>query len=227
MKVMKANALIKLVAVTAALVAASGAQAQSAGQWTLKAGVNKLTPKVESGNVTAPALPNSKADISGDTEPILVVTYGITDNISVETALGLPYKHEIFGADAIAGTGKLGEVQALPPTLFAQYRFFDPKSMVRPYVGAGLTYAWFRKTTGSGALTALTNVGGPPTTFEIDNKFTGTAQLGVAVNFSERWFADLGVTKTWLKTKVHFSSGQTQDMKLDPVGVNFGIGYKF
>jgi outer membrane protein len=66
-----------------------------------------------------------------------------------------------------------------------------------------------------------------PTTFKIDNKFALTGQIGVAVSFSDRWFADLSFNKTKLKTEVNFSSGQHQDIRLDPTTIGFGIGYKF
>lgn len=224
---LRLNNAVKMLALAATMVAASGASAQSAGQWTAKLGINKITPHVVSGDVSAPALPGSKADINADTRPIFAIGYGITDNISAELHLGLPYKHEISGAGAIAGTGKLGTVEALPPTAFIQYRFFAPSAMVRPYVGAGLTFAYFQKATGSGQMTALTNTGGPATTFKIDNKVAGTIQAGVTVGFNARWYADLAVTKTWLKTRVNFSTGQTQDMTLDPQAVSIGIGYKF
>jgi outer membrane protein len=221
------NNAAQLMVMAAALAAASGASAQSAGQFTAKLGINKITPHVESGDISAPALPGSKADVGPDTQPIFVFGYGITDNISAELDLGLPYKHPIYGAGAIAGTGKLGTVEALPPTAFIQYRFFEPSAMFRPYVGAGITYAYFQKATGSGQMTALTNPGGPATTFKIDNKVAGSAQLGVAVNLNERWYADVAYVKTWLKTKVNFSTGQTQDMTLDPQSLSIGVGYKF
>ncbi|HZX29508.1 MAG TPA: OmpW family outer membrane protein [Telluria sp.] len=224
---MKVQSVFKLLALAGAMAVAGGAQAQSAGQWFGKVGINKITPVVDSGDVSAPALPHSKAAVGADTQPIIVGGYAITDNITAELDLGLPYKHELYGAGAIEGTGKLGEVQSLPPTAFIQYRFFEPKAALRPYVGLGLTYAWFRRTTGSGQMTALTNTGGPATTFKIDNKVAGTVQLGLAYNFSEKWFADVVFTKTYLKTQVHFSTGQWQDMTLDPKAVNFGIGYKF
>ncbi|MDB5754059.1 MAG: ompW family protein [Massilia sp.] len=221
------NSALKLLALAAAMAAASGASAQSAGQWTAKVGINKITPHVVSGDVSAPALPGSKADISSDTQPILVFGYGITDNISAELDVGLPYKHDIIGAGAIAGTGKLGSVEALPPTAFIQYRFFQPSAMFRPYVGAGITYAYFQKANGSGQLTAISNPGGPATTFKIDNKLVGTMQIGLAININERWYADVALAKSWLKTKVNFSTGQTQDMTLDPQAASIGIGYKF
>ena len=83
------------------------------------------------------------------------------------------------------------------------------------------------KERGSGKLTALTNPGGPATTFDIDNKFTYTGQIGVAMNLSEKWFVDATVNKSRLRTDVHFSTGQTQHMKLDPVAVVLAVGYKF
>jgi len=113
------NSLAKTLVAAAALACAAGASAQSAGQFTAKFGFNQLTPKVESGDISAPALPFTKADVSRDIQPVVIIAYGLTDNISLEGALGTPYKHKIMGAGSIAGTGELGTVEALPPTLFA------------------------------------------------------------------------------------------------------------
>ncbi|MET3132674.1 outer membrane protein [Oxalobacteraceae bacterium GrIS 1.11] len=221
------NNAAKLLLLAAAMAAASTASAQSAGQWTLKAGVNKITPKVDSGDVSAPALPGTKAAIGSDTEPLFAFGYGLTDNISMELDLGLPYKHTLYGAGSVEGTGKLGTVESLPPTLFVQYRFFDPAAKVRPYLGLGATYAYFQKAKGSGQMTAITNIGGPATTFKVDNKLAGSVQAGVTVALNERWFLDLAVVKTYLKTTVRFSTGQTQEMTLDPVAVGVNVGYRF
>ena len=222
------NSLVKVLGVAAALACASTASAQSAGQLTVSFGVNQLTPKVESGDISAPALPGTKADVDKDIQPVLTLTYGLTDNISLQTCLGTPYKHKIYGAGAIAGTGELGSVEALPPTLFAQYRFGAPTSQFRPFVGIGATYAYFMKERGSAKMTAITNPGsGIPTTFSIDNKFTYTGQIGLAMNLGEKWFADVTVNKSKLRTDVHFSTGQKQHMKLDPVAVLVAVGYKF
>jgi outer membrane protein len=224
----RVNNIVKMLVLAASVGVASAASAQSAGQWTAMVGVNKITPHVESGDISAPALPHSQGDVGSDTQPVLVFDYGLTDNITLESALGTPYKHKIYGAGAIAGTGELGSVEALPATLFAQYRFFQPSAMVRPFVGLGVTYAYFQKATGSGAMTAQTNPGSStPTTFKLDNKWTYALQAGVAFNFSERWFADVTFIKTKLSTDVHFSTGQYQHMKLDPTALLVGVGYKF
>lgn len=221
------NRAVQALTVAAAMSVAAGASAQTAGTWLFKAGINKITPKVESGDVTAPALPHTTADIGSDTKPIFTVGYMLTDNISADLHLGVPYKHTLYGDGAIAGTGKLGSSEVLPPTALIQYRFFSPTAVVRPYAGLGLTYAYFQKETGSGQLTAILNTGGPAATYRLKNKAAASLQLGATVAINERWFADVSVIKTKLKTKASFSTGQTQDITLDPLAVSIGIGYKF
>ncbi|WP_025916619.1 hypothetical protein [Herminiimonas sp. CN] len=58
---------IIVLAFAAAATASGTALAQSAGVWLLKAGVNQITPKVKSGDMSAPALPGTKADVRSDT----------------------------------------------------------------------------------------------------------------------------------------------------------------
>jgi len=91
----------------------------------------------------------------------------------------------------------------------------------------GATYAFFTDETGSGKLTALSDIGGPPTTFKLKSKLAATFQIGVVYNINARWFADGNISKTLLKTKATFSSGQTQELQLDPQAVTLAVGYKF
>ena len=220
------NSLASVLAATA-LITTQAAFAQSAGQWTAKVGVTKITPKVDSDNVTAPALPGTRSDVGADTEPTFAFSYSFTDNVALQLDLGLPYKHKIYGAGSIVGVGQLATVKVLPPTLSVQYRFFDPQAKLRPYVGLGATYAYFADETGSGQLTAVSDIGGPPTTFSIKNKLAATGEIGLIYNINERYFADVYFSKTWLKTQVSFSSGQTQQMTLNPQAVGISVGYKF
>ncbi|WP_256078032.1 OmpW family protein [Massilia sp. YIM B04103] len=222
-----AHVLAQAAILSAALGAASTASAQSAGDWILKVGVNRITPKVESGNVSAPALPESKADVAADTKPIFNITRMLTDNISAELDLGVPYKHDLMAAGSIAGSGKLGTSEVLPPTALIQYRFFEPNARLRPYVGLGLTYAYFQKERGSAQLTALLNTGGPGTTFSLKSKFAASFQIGASLRIDDRWGADIGIIKTKLKTRADFSTGQTMEARLDPLAVSLGVTYKF
>ena len=140
----------------------------------------------------------------------------------------MPFKHDIVGAGAIAGVGKIGEVRALPITVLGQYRFFEAKSPFRPYLGAGLTYARFYKARSTAALSALTG-GTPanPTTLSVKSKLAATVQLGASFTVSERWFVDANVTRTFLKTRTTLSTGQTLDAKLNPDSIGIAVGYLF
>jgi outer membrane protein len=201
--------------------------AQSAGTWMVKAGANQIAPQVKSDDLSAPSLPNSQVDVKSNTAAILTAAYMLTDNVSLEFFAGLPYKHDVVGDGALSGVGKIGTIKQVSPTLFAQYRFLEASAPLRPYVGAGLTYAHFYGEEGSGALTALTNPGGTPTTMSVDSAFGASFQLGLSYQFNEHWFVDGSVIKTYLKTTTSLSTGQSIDTKLDPISTNLSIGYRF
>jgi outer membrane protein len=152
----------------------------------------------------------------------------VSDNLAVDLPLALPFKHDIMGAGAIAGTGKVGEVKALPITLLGQYRFGAADAQIRPYLGGGLTYARFFKEKTTAAMTALTG-GTPanPTTMKVDSKLGATAQIGASVAIDARWSIDVNVAKTLLKTTATLSSGQTIDLKLNPVSFGIAAAYRF
>ena len=221
------HAHTRLALMLAALAASGAAAAQSAGTWMVKAGVNNIAPKVSSGNLSAPSLPGSQVDVKKATAAIATLTYVVTDDVSVEFYAGLPYKHDIVGAGAIAGAGKIGTVKQVSPTLFGQYRFLPASSAFRPYVGLGLTYAHFFGEEGSGTLTALTNPGGPPTTLKSSSAWGLSPEVGFAYQFNERWFLDGAVIKTFIKNHTDLSSGQRIETKLDPLSVNLSVGYRF
>lgn len=218
---------LKFVAAAAVALCAHGAFAQSAGAIMVRAGYGTIVPHTNSGDLSAPSLPGTKTEVGPASNIMGGITYMYTDNISFDVPLALPFKHKIYGDGAISGAGQIGDTLALPITVLAQYRFLDPKAQFRPYVGAGLTYAYFFNEVGSGALTAMTNPGGPPTTIKIDGQFTVTAQVGGTYAIDNHWFIDGFYNYTPLKTKTTLSTGQSVDVTLDPTSFGLAVGYKF
>jgi outer membrane protein len=218
----------KLSLVALALVAGSAAQAQSAGTWMARVGATGIYPQVTSGNLSAPSFPNTQTAVSNDWQLGGGITYMITDNWSVDLPLALPFNQTLSGAGAIAGVGAIGTVSSIPFTLLGQYRFGEAKAAFRPYLGAGLTYAYFYDENSTNTLTALSG-GTPsnPTTFSVQSKLAPTVQAGATYAFNERWFLDGMVSYTWLKNTTTLSTGQTQQMTLNPVAVAVAIGYRF
>lgn len=215
-------------ALLAGLLAAGAAHAQSAGSFLVRAGATDIDPHVSSGDLSAPSLANTQANVKSSTRLSGGLTYMLTDHVSIDLPLALPFKHEIDGAGSISGVGKIGEVQSIPVTLLGQYRFLDPGSAFRPYLGAGLTYAKFGHSKSTARLTALTG-GTPsdPTTLSVESKFGATVQIGASYAINSHWFVDATALHTFLKTRTSLSTGQTLDLKLDPNSFALALGYAF
>ena len=222
------NPIIKFPLAAVALAAALSAQAQTAGTWMGRAGATGISPNVSSGNLTAPSFPNTKVDVNGDTQLGGGITYMVTDNFSIDLPLALPFSSDISGAGAIAGVGTIATSKVLPMTIFGQYRFGEAKSTFRPYLGAGLTYAYFYDETSTFTLTSLTGgTAANPTTLSTKSKLVPTLQIGATININERWFIDAMVAKTWLTAKSTLSTGQSISVKLDPTTMSLAVGYRF
>ena len=218
---------LQIFTAVAAVCCASHALAQKAGSWSASIGFTQIAPSVDSGNLSAPSLPGTKVDVKNNTQPTGAINYMMTDNIALHLPLGLGFKHDIVGAGAIAGVGKIADTKALPITLIGQYRFMEANAQFRPYVGAGLSYVKFFKEHGTATLTAITNPGGPATTLRFESRLAPTIELGGVFNINEKWYVDLSYTKTFLSTRGTLSTGQTLDTKLNPSGYTFQVGYKF
>ena len=206
-------------------VAACGAQAQPAGSWMARIGATMISPDVKSGDLSAPSLPGTKVDVGDSTQLGGGITYMVTDNFAIDLPLALPFHHELTGAGAIAGSGKIGEIRSFPVTLIGEWRFGAANAQMRPYVGAGLTYAKTYRERSTGTLSALT--GGSPTTFKVGSKLAPTLAAGITYNVNDKWFVEGIVHKTFLKQTAKLSTGQSIDLKVDPWAFSIGVGTRF
>lgn len=209
------------------LAGTGAAFAQSAGTWTGRLGAIKIAPQVSSSDMTAPSFPGTKTDVGDSSQLGGGLTYMVTDHVALDLPLAPGFKHDLYGAGALAGAGTLASVKVLPVTLMGQYRFGQSSAKWRPYAGLGLTYAYFFDETGSGTLTALTNPGGSPTRISVESKFGFTYQLGMRYAIDDKWSVDTSISKTSLKTRTSFSTGQTLDTRLDPITYSIAVGMRF
>lgn len=225
---MKTTTRMHFLLVPALLLSAAAAQAQTAGSWLIRGGATTITPNVTSDDLTAPSLAGTKASIGSSTRLSGGITYMVDNNLAIDVPVAVPFQHDISGDGAILGAGKIGDVKALPATVMAQWRFLEPNAAVRPYIGAGITYAAFYGAKSTSTLTALTG-GTPanPTTLSVDSKWAVTLQLGVSVQLKDGWFVDASYTHTPLRTRTTLSSGQTLDATLNPSSVSIAIGIRF
>ncbi len=137
------------------------------------------------------------------------VSYFLNKNVAAELILTLPQSQAVTLNGAPFGTFK-----HLPPTLTLQYHFTD-FSGFKPYLGAGVNYT---KITADHLSTG----------YNLDSKSYGAAfQVGVDVPLTKQVSLNLDVKKLHIQTDVYSSGSKAGTLKLDPVLVGVGVGYRF
>ncbi len=174
-----------------------------------------VTPD-ESANIEAIG---GDVDISTTVIPELDITYFFTKNIAAELILGTT-KHEVSAINTAVGEIDLGSVWLLPPTLTAQYHFYNGN--FKPYLGAGINYTIFYGEDEGPVADNLT----------YDNNISFALQLGLDYTLNNNWFLNLDVKKLFLNTDVEVDAtsalGATvgADVDINPWLIGFGVGYK-
>ena len=109
----------------------------------------------------------------------------------------------------------LGAVRLLPPTLTAQYHFTDLGKW-KPYLGAGITYAYFYDSDHPGYGSV-----------KYDSTFGFAMQAGVDYKLKEKWYLNADVKKILLSTDVTVNDTIKAKAQLNPWVFGFGVGYRF
>lgn len=194
-------------------------RAQAAGDWMLTLGATHVSPNVNSDSLSQP-VPNSKVDLSDSTRAVLGITGMLTDNLSLTLPLTDRFRFDIRGDGGIRSLGKIGETDAQPITLLAQYRFGEPNSGIRPYLGVGAVYTRFQNE-------HLNPIAGQNIGLSLEDQTSPAAQVGLSFQFDEHWFMDANYMHAWIKTKASLSTGQHMDVRIDPDFYSLGVGYRF
>ncbi len=139
------------------------------------------------------------------------VSYFFNKNVAAELILTLPQSQAVY-----AGATPIGSFKHLPPTLTVQYHFTDFQGF-KPYLGAGLNYT---KITGDNVAAGA---------YHLDNNSFGAAlQAGVDVPLTKQVSLNFDVKKVYIKTDVYTAAGaNVGTLKLDPLLVGVGVGYRF
>lgn len=193
------------------------ASAHQAGDFFMRAGSATVRPSEGSDNV----LGMGSFDVDNNTQLGLTLTWMATDNIGVELLAATPFRHKV----GLAATGTLATVRQLPPTLMAQYYFFNSNSKLRPYVGAGINYTTFFDTdfNQTGRDAGLSDL-------SVKDSWGVAGQVGLDYELDQNWMVNMSVWYMDIDTEVKFkANGQQQniDTRIDPWVFFFGLGYRF
>lgn len=200
--------MLKHVLAAVLVVAGSQALAQDSN-WMLRA----RAVHIDTANESSPLAGAGAADrihVSTKTIPELDVSYFFTPHLAAELILTYPQKHDV----TLDGK-RIGSFRHLPPTLTAQYHF-APQASVRPYLGAGINY------------TRISRVKLLDGAADLEKDSWGLAlQAGVDFNIDARWSVNVDVKKLKLRSDVLLGGARASEVRVDPLLVGVGVGYRF
>jgi len=193
-----------------AAVAGTAAMAQSAGDFTLGLGLADVMPKSDNGHLDG--APGSKFDVKSNVRPTITFEYFVQDNLGIEVLGAWPFHHDT----SVSGLGKVAAVHLLPPTVSLQYHF-QTGTAFTPFVGAGVTYAWFFNTDDRGAAKAS------DLDLSVESKWAFSAHAGFDYAVSTNNYIRADVRYIDLSTDVRSHGDKIGTVDIDPwiAGVSF------
>lgn len=208
---------------TLATGAASGAMAQTGGDWQVArkgdwivtGRITDVSSRADDAIFTSGGVNTGlNVDVRHDVMPTLGFTYFLTDNISVEAIVGAT-QHQIRAQGG--GTDvAVHETWVLPPVVTLQYRPM-PEARLSPYVGAGINYMLFFEGEDRNGFTV-----------DLEDGFGYALQAGADIALTGPWTLNVDVKKVWFETEATINGGAlTSDVNLDPWVVSVGFGRKF
>lgn len=179
------------------------------GAWLVRARAAHLAPADKSTPLGGTGAADRIA-VADKTIPELDISYFFTPNLAAELVLTYPQKHDVMLDGAVVGSFK-----HLPPSLLGQYHF-NAIGKFTPYLGAGINF------TRISSVHLLNGAGG------LENHSVGLAlQAGVDFRIDKNWSVNLDVKRINIRSDVTVAGAVVSQVKVDPVLVALGVGYRF
>lgn len=189
------------------------ALAQSAGDWSLGAGLAYILPQDDNGTIQGTTTDIVVGDATGLT---LTGEYFFYENVGVELLLAWPFTHDI-SLDLPAGDTKVADTQQLPPVLSLQYHFNGTAGAgsVSPFLGVGVNYTTFFNTDTTGMLAG--------TDLDLGDSWGAAFHAGVDYKASEKDIVRVDVRYIDIETEAELDGQKLDDVAINPLV--FGMSY--
>lgn len=187
---------------------------------------------------------------------IFAIERALTDRWSVEFVLGNPPKHDVklkvenpqidasnvtpSVAQGAATNGLLSKLAAQngkvvatvrqwAPTVFFNYKFFEPSSAVRPFIGIGINVTRFKARTTAAGDTLYADGSKPE--ISLSDSIGPAAQVGVSYKLDQNWSLNASVATARVDNKLTIMtrSGLRQEssFRFNPTVYTATVGYSF
>ena len=226
-----------------ACLCSTTASAQTSADWlkgtTIRGGIAHVAPNSTATDAVGPFLPGPPSGVSLEVQNqstlFFSVARDLTPHVEVELAMGFPPTHDVTAKLApslpshvqVLNGQVIAKVRQVAPTLFFNYKFGDPGSTWRPFVGAGINYTKFDKRESTAAGNQLN---GGPTDIRLSDSWGLAAQAGVSYRLNDQWALNAAVATARVKTHLTATTaGQARkiDIRFRPTVITVSAGYVF
>jgi outer membrane protein len=203
------KSMLKLMVAALGLVGAAVPGWAQESPWLVRVRAVHIDPADKSDPVGGTGA-SDRLHVSSKWIPEVDISYFLTPNWAAELVLTYPQKH-----DVLLDGQRIGSFKHVPPTLLAQYHFL-PGAQFDPYVGAGINYTLISK------VDILNGAG------RLEHDSIGAAlQAGVDFRIDGKWSVNLDVKKVQIRSDVDINGAHASRVKIDPVLLGVGVGYRF
>lgn len=160
--------------------------------------------------------------------PELTFEYFFSDHISLDL-IAASTRHELAAEGTALGHVDVGSTWVLPPTLTLAWHF-RPHKRFNPYIGAGMTLAFFYN---------MQPAGGAVNKLDLRTTVGPAADIGFDYQLAGNWFLNVDAKQMFLSVPGRLNDGATNGVaapsgpsihvrdSLNPTVVGMGIGYRF
>ena len=237
----------KITLACAALVAASGAFAQKAGDNIVGIGLASINPDANLGVVTSTSasaasaaaftgqLKDASAKVGSETTISLGLLHMYTDNIGGEFTIGVPAE---FTQDLNTPNGSApshaaaAKMKIWTPTAVAKYFFGTAQDAWRPYVGFGVSRVSFHNVSTNATDRTVVALAG--TSADFTSSWAPVYNAGVIYNIDDKWsingsaaYIPIKTTATFMGPGMGVPVTSSGDVKLNTMDYVIRLGYKF
>ena len=233
------TSISKIALACAALVVASGAFAQKAGDNIVSIGLASINPDTSVGPLTNTGIAQSAvngatAKVSSETTVSFGLLHMFSDNIGAEFTLGVPpTMTQDLTTPATGAHPGAAKIDLWTPTVVAKYFFGTNQDKWRPYLGLGVSRVSFHNIKVVGD-TTVQHLGGGGASFT--SSWAPVYNAGVAYNIDEKWsiigsvaYIPVSTTATFVGNPSSTSAygTTTGDVKLNTTDYVIRLGYRF
>ncbi len=239
---MKRHPSPRIALATAALSISVASHAQQAGDTIVSVGLASLNPDagLSTVNSSSPVftglLAGTRADIDSTTTATLGVLHMFTNRLAAELTLGVPPTLDVSlfvpNGTPPQSHPNAAKARAWTPALVGKWIFNSPGSAWRPYLGLGVSYAYFDRVRINQSDPLAVTLGGGSA--DLESSWAPVYNAGFIYHINDRWSLNASVSYVDLKTDVTLrgsgaGAGVTTRTTLDikPTDVVVRLGYRF